>query len=292
MRQPVLVAREVRWDPVKDHADAGRMERVDERVEIVWRAESARRCEVSDRLVSPRRVERMLGDREQLDMGETHRRHVVRELRRLLAIGHPAGPIFRHTPPGSQVHFIDGNRGVMRVTPGAASHPREIGPPEGRQIPDSGRAAWSELGRKSERVGLVGQTAPVRGSETELVERAIRCCRHEAMPDTRVPTPRHRVGGSIPSVEVSDHRDRRRVGRDDGEVHAICTVDMTRMRTQLVIGLEVTALRQQVQVVVGQIRFGHPLSHRRGRGPRVLRSRATRRSVSTTCRNVVNVSRP
>ena len=76
MREPVRVVREMRRHPVEDDADPGRVRGVDEVGEILRRAEAARRREQRDRLIAPRAVERILGDRQQLDMGEAHIAHV------------------------------------------------------------------------------------------------------------------------------------------------------------------------------------------------------------------------
>ena len=65
----ILVGREVRGDPVDDHADAGLMQPIDHRHEVLGRAEPAGRGEVAGDLIAPASIERMLGDRHQLDMG-------------------------------------------------------------------------------------------------------------------------------------------------------------------------------------------------------------------------------
>jgi hypothetical protein len=66
--QAVRVPGKVAGHPIHEHADASLMERIDEGLEIVRRSKAAGRCEVANRLVAPRLVERMLGDGQQLDM--------------------------------------------------------------------------------------------------------------------------------------------------------------------------------------------------------------------------------
>ena len=68
--QAVVVLREVRRHPVEDHADAGLVQGVDEELEVVRGAEAAGRREVARHLVAPGGVEGVLGDRQQLDVGE------------------------------------------------------------------------------------------------------------------------------------------------------------------------------------------------------------------------------
>ena len=62
--EAVLVPREMGGNPIENDADAALMQRVDEGHEILGRAEAAGGGEVADGLISPRAVERMLGDRQ------------------------------------------------------------------------------------------------------------------------------------------------------------------------------------------------------------------------------------
>ena len=68
--EPVGVHREVRRHPVEDDADASLVQPVDHRHQIGGRAVAGGRREVPGRLVAPRAVERVLHDRQQLDVGE------------------------------------------------------------------------------------------------------------------------------------------------------------------------------------------------------------------------------
>ena len=58
--------------PVVDHADAGLMAAVDEVAEFVGPAEATGGREQPQRLVAPRAIERMLRDRQHLDVREAH----------------------------------------------------------------------------------------------------------------------------------------------------------------------------------------------------------------------------
>ena len=89
---------EVRGHPVHDHADAGLVQRVDQRPEVVGSAEPRCRRVVRRDLVSPRSAERVLGDRQQLDMGEALRHNVFRELAGELAVAQSGPPRRRDAP--------------------------------------------------------------------------------------------------------------------------------------------------------------------------------------------------
>ncbi len=84
--KPVDVAREVGGDPVDQDAVAVAVEGVDEVGEIVRSAVAGRRGEVADGLVAPTAVERVLVDRQQLDVGEMQVLQVGDEIVGQLAI--------------------------------------------------------------------------------------------------------------------------------------------------------------------------------------------------------------
>ena len=69
-----------------------RVERVDERPEVVRRAEGRLRREVAAHLVAPRRRVRVLHHRHQLDVGEAELGDVRDELLGELAPGEPLAP--------------------------------------------------------------------------------------------------------------------------------------------------------------------------------------------------------
>ena len=71
-REGEVVAREVRRDPVEDHAEPVLVQPVDELAEVVGRAVARRRGEVAGDLVAPRAAERVRHHRQQLDVREAH----------------------------------------------------------------------------------------------------------------------------------------------------------------------------------------------------------------------------
>jgi hypothetical protein len=62
----------VRRHPVEEHADPALVQSVDEILEVVRRAEAARRREVAGHLIAPRGIVGVLHDRQELDVGEAH----------------------------------------------------------------------------------------------------------------------------------------------------------------------------------------------------------------------------
>ena len=76
--QRPLVLGEVGGDPVDDDADAGLVQRVDEVAEVVGVPEPRGRGEVGRHLVAPRAAEGVLGDGQQLHVGEARGRRRAR----------------------------------------------------------------------------------------------------------------------------------------------------------------------------------------------------------------------
>src|SRR4051812_20094391 len=108
MRQSVNVRREVRRNPVDDDADARFVTTVDEARKGFRRAESRRGSELAQRLVTPRTAERMLRNRQQLDMGEAHTRDIRNEaLANLVPVQFL---VVLATQPGAGVQFVDRQR--------------------------------------------------------------------------------------------------------------------------------------------------------------------------------------
>lgn len=98
VRRAVGVAGEVPRHPVEDHVDARLMRRRHERPEIGRRAEAPGRRIQPQRLIAPAAVERVLVDRQQLDMGESHVLHIVDKLHRQLAVAEPEVVVGVATP--------------------------------------------------------------------------------------------------------------------------------------------------------------------------------------------------
>ncbi len=96
LAEAVGIEGEVARHPVEQDADAGLVRRVDELRKILGRAEAAGRRVERDRLVAPGPVERMLGDRQELDMGEAHLLGIGNQAIGQLAIGEVAVALAGH----------------------------------------------------------------------------------------------------------------------------------------------------------------------------------------------------
>jgi hypothetical protein len=67
-RQRERVAREMAGHPVEDHADAGAVAGIHQVLQVVGAAETGGRREIADALVAPGLVQRVLGQRHELDV--------------------------------------------------------------------------------------------------------------------------------------------------------------------------------------------------------------------------------
>ena len=104
-RQAVCIAWKVRRDPVQQHTDAGLMTAIHQKLQIVGRAMPAGGREIAGGLITPGVIERMFGDRQQLDVREVHLPQVTHQLHRQFAVVEEAA--IGIASPGTQMHFIN-----------------------------------------------------------------------------------------------------------------------------------------------------------------------------------------
>ena len=204
-----VVAREVRRHPVEDHADAVRVQAVDELAEVVGRAEARRRGEVARHLVAPRARERVRHHRQQLDVGEAHVLGVGASARRP-ARGRSASGCPRAgsaaTSRGGPRRSTSGRR-ARELLRRSASHSASAHSCCGSCTTDGGLGR--HLGLERDRVGLQADLA-VRREDLVLVVRAGADAGQEQLPHARGADRAHRVDAPVPVVEVADDRDRAR----------------------------------------------------------------------------------
>ena len=238
-----LVPGEVGGHPVDDDADAGLVQPVHQVAELVRRAEPGRRCVVRRHLVAPGPAERVLGDRQELDVREPELGDVGGELVGQLGVGQPGAP-------RAQVHLVHAHRLAQRVMPGACGHPLLVSP----LVPGlahHGRGGGRPLGQRGHGVGLVAPAA-VRPADVVLVPRARHHPGHEQLPDAGAAQRAHRVRAPVPVVEVADHADAagvRRPDRERGPAGLLADVGAEDLPQLLV-----PALGDQVQVDLAQRR--------------------------------------
>jgi hypothetical protein len=109
-REAVLVLRKMTRHPVEDDAQARAMAGVHEQLEVLRRPEAAGRREESEHLIAPRPGERMLHDRQQLDVREAHVLHVRNETLGKLAVGEESIAVLRHPSPRAEMDLVDRHR--------------------------------------------------------------------------------------------------------------------------------------------------------------------------------------
>ena len=250
--QREVVLREVRRHPVDDHADAGRVARVDQEAEVVGGAVARGGREVRADLVAPRPGERVLGQWHELDVGEAEPLHVVDQPGRDLAIGERPVPLLHHAGPGAEVDLVDRHRRAAQVQRGPGGHPVAVAPLV-RRGRDPRGGAGRQLHGPREGIGLDAQLA-VGTDDPELVERAGRDTGDEQLVDARAAEHPHREPAIVPAAEVADDADALRVGRPDRERHAVHPVELPRPRAERLPQPAMRALGDQVDVHIPERR--------------------------------------
>ncbi len=241
--EPVLVPGEMRRYPIEDHADVRLVQHVDHVHEVLRRAVAGGRREIAGGLVAPRAVERMLHDRQQLDMREAHVRHVLRELVGEVPVTQNLLGILGTAAPGAEVHLVDRPGRIERIARLALRHPLRVAPLVG-EIPDHRAGARRLLGAKRVRVGLVYLVSGVAGDDVKFVHAPRPGLGQSDRPHAGVRA-LHRMLARIPTVEIADDGDRRRVGRPDREVRRA----IDEVRAELLVKAAMRAFTEEVLVV-------------------------------------------
>ena len=252
-RQAVLVLREVCRHPVDDHADAVFMESVDEIAKLVGRAETLRRREHADRLVSPGAVERVFRHGQQLDVGEPHVGDVLHEIVGELAVAQVAVALGGVAAPRAQVHFVDRHGPCKLRGRVAPPHPRLVAPFV-VAVENDRRVARRPLVKAAERIGLQRQALAVLVEQLVLVLGAVADAGHEDLPDAVRRVQPHDVRAAVPAVEIRDDADPRRVRCPHGEAHARDALDGAQVGAEFPVNRGVRAFTEQVQVEIAKCR--------------------------------------
>ena len=98
-----------------------------------------------------------------------------------------------------------------------------------------------------------GRCWPLRADNIEFVMIAGLGVRHEQLPIADAAHP-HRMAPCIPEIEITDHADPPRIGREHDEGHAGNAVQRHRMRAKLVVDSLMGAFAQQIQIEIAQDR--------------------------------------
>src|SRR5262249_30195467 len=126
--QALLVAREVRRNPVEQHADIVLVAVIDEIHEVLRRAVASGGGIVASDLIAPGAVEGMLADGHELNVGIAQLLHIWHELVRQVAVGDRPAARRRGGTPGAGVYLVDADRRVEAITPGPLLQPAVITP--------------------------------------------------------------------------------------------------------------------------------------------------------------------
>ena len=245
MAEAMRIVGEMPGHPIQQHADAFAMKGIDQCGEVFGRPEPAGRRVHAGGLIAPRAVERMLVDRHEFDMGKAEVADVAGELLRQIAIGQPFIVVL--APPRAEMDLVDRHRRAQRIDVGRRrSWLRQLGLVEN----DRGRA-WAYLRGKRQRVGFQRQMLAVRSDDIEFIAIARLGVGDEQLPIADAAHP-HRMPPGIPEIEIADHADPLRVGRQHHEGDAIDAIERHRMRAKLVVNPLMGAFAEQIKVEVGQ----------------------------------------
>ena len=135
----------------------------------------------------------------------------------------------------------------------ALLEPSLIAPRKAARVPDDGCVLRCLLKESPHRVGLKQQSI-LRVDQLELIVRPLPYLRHKPFPHTGIAQAPHHVPAAIPVVEVANHAHTPGVRRPDGKRRALNTVDLAKLRTQLLVKPQLIPLADQVQFGIGKCR--------------------------------------
>ena len=249
IRKAEGIPREMRRHPVKNHADARRVQCVDKSLKFRRAPVAGSRRVVAGHLIAPTPVKRILRNAHEFHMGIAHVLDIGREFPRQGLIGEKTIPlVFIAPPPGTEVTLVNAERFLPRILLCPLLHPRPILPPV---VPgfsrELRRRAGAELRRARIGVCLVEKLS---GSafQKEFVEHPGFESRDEALPDAALKNFRTRICLCLPVIELADHAHRARVRCPDRKVIPFHAVPRHGMRTELLINLIVRSLPEQITI--------------------------------------------
>ena len=130
-------------------------------------------------------------------------------------------------------------------------HPRGVLPLVARGIVHDRRGARRQLAVERVRIGLL-EHVPGARADLELVVLARLEIRQEDLPHAARHEVPHHVHAAVPPVEIANHADALGGWRPHREVHAAGVPQRHHVRSELLVGAQVTALAEQVHVEVGE----------------------------------------
>ena len=212
LQKSVAVQHKVGGHKIQNHSDARPVAAVDKLHQPDRRAVAAGGAEIAGHLIPPRGVQRMLGERKQLDVGVAHLLHILDQRLRQLVVGVKAFTVrFVLDPPGTGVQLIDVHGAVIVFLP--LRHISLVLPAVSLQKADDRGSTRAQLAAKGKRVGAVHEL-PVRCGDLVFIHLTfLRFGRGEG-PNPAV-EPLHLPG--LPAVKCTNEGDILRIGSIDRE---------------------------------------------------------------------------
>ena len=207
--EAAAVLRKMRRDPVHDDAEASLMRLVDEVHEVLRRAVAARRGKIADDLITPRTIERILGQRHELDVRVAHFLDVGHKLVRHLAVGIKVA-VLVHLPR-AEMAFVDIDRTGIRQVVLSPLEPAVVAPFVAADVIRLGGVARAGLEMEAVGVGLVENVARLC-PHTVLICGIFLNIRNKFLPDALL-VAGHVVRVAVPAVELAHDRHVRRLRR-------------------------------------------------------------------------------
>ncbi len=245
-----VVLRKMRRYPVEDDADPALVEAIDQISQVIGSAVTRGGGKIARDLIAPGRVEGILTDSHQLDMGVAHMGNILRELiAQLTVIQKAVGIVLVLIGflPRSEVYLIDRHRLFDHLCIIDPLHISGVVPFVSAQRTDHRSVLGSEPAAKS--VGIAFEMLFTVGPDDHItVSVAVFDRRDKDFPDT-VHGAFHGIFG-LPLRRVADHADALRVGRPYGKVRAFFSVFKSGMRSHLFIDLIARSLMEEVAVCV------------------------------------------
>ena len=243
----------MRRHPVEDHPQPRAVAGVHEGGEILRTAVAGGGGEQAQRLIAPGAAERVLHDRQQLDMAEAQVQHIGDQLFAQFRPAQLPTVPFAVAPPGADVHFIDGQWLVMGLALRALFHPFGIVPGIIQRRGHHRTGGRRRLAGARQRVGLERQQA-LLAEDLVLVDLPDAEAGNEQFPHARGVAQAHRMATPVPGIEVADHRHPPRIGRPDGEAHAVHLLVPRQLGAEHLAQLTMITLAEQVDVQIAQQR--------------------------------------
>src|ERR1700730_11205684 len=152
------------------------------------------------------------------------------------------------------MHLVNRDRRLAVMAPPALRHPSAIMPDMARRAGDHRRGAGRPLGLLGLRIGLERQKLAIGAENLVFVEMTGPQPGHEEFPKTACLSVSHRHPPAIPGTEVADHADAARIGRPQGEGHALDPLVNEQMGAELLVACEMIPLGKQMNVELAKNR--------------------------------------